>query len=71
MCEQGGVLPRWPSGCGYTGSMLGSSADIVITESYLKGIRDFDVETAYTAMRKAALAIDIPKGGIQAQGKYG
>jgi predicted alpha-1,2-mannosidase len=65
MCEQGGVLPRWPSGYGYTGSMLGASADIVIAESYLKGIRDFDVETAYQAMRKAALAIDIPKEGFK------
>jgi predicted alpha-1,2-mannosidase len=65
MCEQGGVLPRWPSGCGYTGSMLGASADIVIAESYLKGIRDFDVETAYQAMRKAALGIDIPKEGFK------
>lgn len=65
MCEQGGVLPRWPSGCGYTGSMLGASADIVISESYLKGIRGFDVNTAYQAMRKAALGIDIPKEGFK------
>ena len=70
MCEQGGVLPRWPSGYGYTGSMLGASADIVIAESYLKGIRDFDVETAYQAMRKAALGIDIPAGRIQTTGRY-
>lgn len=68
MCEQGGVLPRWPSGYGYTGSMLGASADIVITESYLKGIHDFDVETAYQAMRKAALGIDIPKEGFKPRG---
>jgi predicted alpha-1,2-mannosidase len=65
MCEQGGVLPRWPSGCGYTGSMLGASADIVLAESYLKGITDFDAESAYQAMRKAALAIDIPKEGFK------
>jgi predicted alpha-1,2-mannosidase len=65
MCEQGGVLPRWPSGYGYTGSMLGASADIVIAESYLKGIRDFDIGTAYQAMRKAALGIDIPKEGFK------
>lgn len=65
MCEQGGVLPRWPSGYGYTGSMLGASADIVIAESYLKGIRDFDVETTYQAMHKAALGIDIPKEGFK------
>jgi predicted alpha-1,2-mannosidase len=65
MSEQGGVLPRWPSGNGYTGSMIGASADIVITESYLKGITDFDVETAYRAMRKAALGLDIPIEGFK------
>ncbi len=65
MCRQGGVLPRWPSGYGYTGSMLGASADIVIAEAYLKGIRDFDIETAYQAMRKAALGIDIPETGFR------
>ena len=55
MAEQGGSLPRWPSGAGYTNSMFGAPAEIVIAEAYLKGIRDFDVETAYHMMRKAAL----------------
>jgi len=73
----GGKLPRWPSGHGYTGSMLGASADIVIAESYLKGIRDFDIETAYQAMRKDALDIEIPdcdfnaRRGITEYLKYG
>ncbi len=65
MVEQGGVLPRWPSGYGYTGSMLGASADIVIAESYLKGITDFDVETAYQSMRDAALGINLPEKGFK------
>ena len=52
MSQQGaGVIPRWPQGAGYTGSMFGDSANIMITESYLKGITDFDVETAYAAMK--------------------
>ena len=55
MAKQGGYLPRWPSGSGYTNSMFGTPADIMIAETYLKGIRDFDVETAYQAMRKTAL----------------
>jgi predicted alpha-1,2-mannosidase len=55
MAEQGGSLPRWPSGAGYTNSMFGAPAEIAIAEAYLKGIRDFDVETAYRVMRKAAL----------------
>ncbi len=56
MCDQGGWLPRWPSGNGYSNSMLGTPADIVIAEAYLKGIRDFEVQRAYTAMRQTALA---------------
>lgn len=56
MCEQGGWLPRWPAGDGYSNSMLGTPADIVIADTYLKGIRDFDVERAYQAMRQTALA---------------
>lgn len=50
----GGCLPRWPAGCGYTNSMLGTPADMAVTEAYLKGIRDFDIETAYKAMRMTA-----------------
>ncbi len=61
MAEQGGYLPRWPSGAGYSGSMFGTPADIVIAESYLKGIRDFDVESAYQFMRKTALG-PVPAG---------
>ena len=55
MAEQGGWLPRWPSGYGYTGSMLGTPADITITDAWLKGIRGFDVEYAYQSMRTTAL----------------
>lgn len=61
MKEQGGWLPRWPSGSGYTGSMLGSPADIVISESWQKGIRDFDVKSAYDGMKFLALN-PTPKG---------
>jgi predicted alpha-1,2-mannosidase len=61
MAKQGGWLPRWPSGYGYTNSMLGSASDIVISEAYQKGIRDFDVEFAFQNMKKIALA-STPKG---------
>ncbi|MCR4615700.1 MAG: GH92 family glycosyl hydrolase [Clostridiales bacterium] len=45
MADHGGVLPRWPMGAGYSGSMFGNPANIVLTESYLKGF-DFDAEKA-------------------------
>ena len=55
MAKEGGWLPRWPSGNGYTGSMLGTPADITIADAWLKGIHDFDIEYAYRSMRKTAL----------------
>ncbi len=63
MKEQGGGLPRWPSGYGYTGSMLGSPADMVIAETWLKGPRDFDVESAFEGMKAIALGPP-PKGSL-------
>ena len=54
MANTGGELPRWPMGAGYAGSMFGDPANIVITESYLKNYRDFDVETAYEYMKKSS-----------------
>ena len=56
MGEQGGYLPRWPSGAGYTNSMFGTPSDIMISEAYQKGIRDFDAEKALALMKKTALA---------------
>jgi predicted alpha-1,2-mannosidase len=69
MLEQGGWLPRWPSGHGYSNSMLGTPADIVIADSYLKGIRVFDVAKAYQAMRRTALAPTPP--GAEFSGREG
>jgi predicted alpha-1,2-mannosidase len=64
MLEQGGWLPRWPSGNGYSNSMLGTPADIVIADSYLKGINDFPVERAYQAMRRTALGPTPPRAAF-------
>ena len=52
MSKIGGSIPRWPMGAGYASSMHGDPTNIMITESYLKGFTDFDVETAYEYMKK-------------------
>jgi predicted alpha-1,2-mannosidase len=62
MKDQGGYLPKWPAATGYTGCMIGTPADIVITESYLKGITDFDAEAAYAAIKQNATTAQ-PAGG--------
>jgi predicted alpha-1,2-mannosidase len=56
MGRAGGGLPRWPSGAGDAGSMIGTPSDLVIAESVLKGLGDFEVEEAYAFMKKSALA---------------
>ena len=63
MARIGGAIPRWPSGAGYTGSMFGTPADMIITESYLKGLTDFEVEEAYEYMK--ALALGPPPPGAK------
>jgi predicted alpha-1,2-mannosidase len=68
MAEQGGgYLPRWPCAAGYSNAMLGASADIVISESYQKGVRGFDVNAAYTAMVLGATTE--PPAGSKAAGR--
>jgi len=54
MGKDGGVMPKWPLGIGYTGGMVGESADVVFADSYAKGLRDFDLRAAYDVMKKSA-----------------
>ena len=55
MYDQGGRLPLYVSYKNYYMKvMIGDHATSVITDSYMKGIRDYDVEKAYEAMRKNA-----------------
>lgn len=51
MYEQGGVLPVWPLASNETFCMVGNHAIPVIVDAYAKGIRDFDAEKAFTAMK--------------------
>ena len=50
--DQGGWLPKGPTGIEYSGIMVASHQIAFITGAYHKGIRDFDVEKAYEAVRK-------------------
>ncbi len=52
--EEGGILPIWPLAGNYTGCMIGYHAVPVIADAYLKGIRDYDVQKAYEAMKHSA-----------------
>ena len=54
MAEEWGWLPRWELYGRETFTMEGDPAIPVIVDSYLKGLRDFDIDAAYEAMRRSA-----------------
>jgi predicted alpha-1,2-mannosidase len=52
--EEGGILPIWDVSANYTGCMIGYHAVPVIADAYLKGIRSYDAEKAFEAMKHSA-----------------
>jgi predicted alpha-1,2-mannosidase len=52
--DEGGILPIWDLSGNYTGCMIGYHAVPVIADAYLKGIRDYNVEKAFDAMKHSA-----------------
>lgn len=54
MALDGGAMPRWPLGVGYTGGMVGEPAAMVFADSWAKGLHDFDLRAAYDAMARGA-----------------
>jgi len=50
--QDGGYVPRGPSGGNYTHVMTGASSTPFIVSAYQKGLRGFDAEEAYEGMKK-------------------
>lgn len=55
MYQDGGLIPRGPSGGNYTYVMTGASSTPFIVSAYMKGIRGFDIEEAYKGLVKNAM----------------
>jgi plastocyanin len=53
MYEQDGFLPIWPVAQGDSGTMIGASAELVIADSFVKGLRDYDTAEAYEAVTRS------------------
>ncbi|MGY0408050.1 MAG: GH92 family glycosyl hydrolase, partial [Polaribacter sp.] len=52
--DESGWLPKWELNATETTTMVGDPAGIIIADTYLKGIQDFDIHKAYKAMLKSA-----------------
>ena len=66
--KNGGIMPIWDLAANYTGCMIGYHAVPVIADAYLKGIRDYDVATAFEAMQHSATR---DKLGLESYKSYG
>jgi len=53
--NEGGIMPIWDLSACYTGCMIGYHAVPVIADAYLKGIKDYDVNLAFEAMKHSAM----------------
>ena len=66
--DDGGRLPMWALAGNYTDDMLGYHAVPVIADAYVKGIRDYDIEKAYEAIKHSA---ELDKLGLKYYKKIG
>ncbi|MEQ9098748.1 MAG: GH92 family glycosyl hydrolase [Imperialibacter sp.] len=51
--KEGGFLPEWASP-GYRNVMVGNNSASVVADAYLKGLRGYDINTLYEALKKDA-----------------
>lgn len=66
--DDGGRLPMWALAGNYTDDMLGYHAVPVIVDAYMKGIRDYDIEKAFAAVKHSA---ELDKLGLKYYKKIG
>ncbi len=64
--KESGWLPEWASP-GHRDCMIGSNSASLIADSYLKGIRGYDIETLYEAILKNTEG----KGPVSSVGRFG
>ena len=65
MFDDGGLIPRGPSGGNYTYVMTGASSTPFIVGAYMKGIDGFDIDKAYEGMK-----INAMPGGMMGHAGY-
>tara|TARA_R110002012_G_scaffold291564_1_gene486082 strand:+ start:94841 stop:97771 length:2931 start_codon:yes stop_codon:yes gene_type:complete len=66
--DEGGIMPIWDLSGNYTGCMIGYHAVPVIADAFLKGIKNYDIEKAFTAMKHSATR---DKLGLKSYKKFG
>lgn len=73
MYRESGWLPKWEINASESYVMVGDPAIPVITDTFLKGVNQFDIHLAYEAMKKSALQLSNNplRPGISSYLRYG
>lgn len=66
--DESGVLPVWELAANETWTMIGYHSIPVILDAYVKGVRGFDAEKAFAAMKRSAM---LDHFGLAAYRKHG
>jgi predicted alpha-1,2-mannosidase len=66
--DKGGLLPVWELAANETWCMIGYHAVPVIADAYVKGLRNYDAEKAFEAMKKSSMQ---DHHGLEYYRKYG
>lgn len=66
--EESGLLPVWELSACETGCMIGYHSVPVIADAFAKGIKEYDVEKAFEAMKKSAMEDHLGLAFYKAQG---
>ncbi|MGF7216380.1 putative alpha-1,2-mannosidase [Spirosoma lacussanchae] len=64
--EQGGWMPIFPCWNSYTAAMIGDHAQSAFADAYVKGVRNFDVNTAYRYLRRNAFEANSDRTSYEA-----
>lgn len=65
-----GIYPRWPVATGESGTMLGSSAEIIIADAVKRDVPDSGGDRAWEWLRAAAMDTSAPRGTREAVQEY-
>jgi predicted alpha-1,2-mannosidase len=66
---QGGWLPIFPCWNSYTNAMIGDHTTAFLASTYLKGIKDYDINEAYRLMRQNAFDVATDSAYKNGQGR--
>ena len=67
--KHGGWIPIFPAWSNYTAAMIGDHVSAMISDAFIKGINDFEIDTAYFYMRKNAFDNPVEKDYKDGKGR--